>query len=356
MAIKRVVDTKSSKAHIRQLKLFNLLAYSTSPVTTDEIITEPGLYDSIENLESRKKQYRRDREALKNQGISIVEVVHTGQQQNVASEWKLMWDDSHINLDTISHDDLSLLIDGLDILIKDQPSVYTSSLLLIEQTLRSALGMKKIYQEELQDYDEHIVLLNRIYTCINLAHTATFDYIYPDKPKQKKTVDIYGAYNVENTTYIVGYKHGETHSPIRTFNTDRISRFVDTQKPFTYPKPADFDIHNYVQLPFTIPGYATTQPFSATFVFTSAADEKVLEITRGLGEIEEITADGKRQFLWTLDKVYNPQGAARYCLLHSNWGLIPLAPQQLTCEYNQLLETIDRTYSADANPTTEKEA
>lgn len=356
MAIKRVVDTRSSKAHIRQLKLFNLLAYSTSPITTDEIITEPGLYDSIENLESRKKQYRRDREALKNQGISIVEVLHSGQQQNIASEWKLIWDDSHINLDTISQDDLELLLDGIDILIKDQPSVYTSSLLLIEQTLRSALGMKKIYQEELQDYDEQIVLLNRIYTCINLAHTATFDYIYPNKPKQKKMVDIYGAYNVENTTYIVGYKHGEIDTPIRIFNTERISRFIDTQKAFTYPKPMDFDIHQYVQLPFTIPGYATCEPFSATFVFTSAACEKVREITRGIGKVREITMGDKSQYLWVVDEVYNPQVAARYCLMHSNWGLIPLSPLVLTREYNQILDTINNIYSIDSNSNENKEA
>lgn len=314
----------------RILNLLFSLNVASAPLTTSQIIDDPGIGYPGDKRDSREKTFQRDRKTLLDLGIHVREVAAPGGAVNEERRWEIDRAHTHAQANALAPYDAEEALAAIDLIFvlnAEDPSRWPL------QTARAKLcavagisssghaGTKKATRDGL----EHI------WSAFERRRPVTFTYCNAQGVQRSRTVCIHGFFEQGNLVYLVG-KDEEAHG-LRTFRTDRISRVKaapQSRKPYTIP--VEFDIAGYQFLPFD---FGEGAPTPATFCFPSGIEApEITLITKERGTLTQCEDGG---WTWNVD-VRNLNEAARFTLEHAGSGMHALKPAELRHSIRALVE------------------
>lgn len=165
--------------------------------------------------------------------------------------------------------------------------------------------------------------------CLLERHAADITYRTQDGTDSKRRIAPYGMFTLRSNAYVVGPLVGESGLPqpgsIRTYRIDRIISLAECKR-ITYVIPKDFDVHDYVLLPFQVGKHL----YYAYFV-TSCSDSSSLTQYDAINTSVVLTPDGKQAVRVS---VSDEQLAAGWAISE---GLIPLGPVSLVDTWKRMV-------------------
>lgn len=310
----------------RCLNLFFILNSATAPLATERIIGDADLGYASGNPSSDRRAFRRDRQRLAGQGIIIREVQPEGSSESEESRWELDRGASELDASGISDDDLELLAGLTGRYMRNHPPFPGSDAIArLDAKVRGALALRRKdgvctapapgIGSSAYRYD---TIADRIWDRFRDRRAATFDYRDAKGAEARRTVDIYGIFNLGPHAYFVGRDHDREQ--IRTFRTDRIAEVLKPGD--AYAVPDGFDTGEYIFLPFDFGDGAKVK---ARFAFSPSAPESEVEaLTNGRGELSREEGG----LTWSVE-VRDVGAAAAWALACAWLGLRPMEPPEL---------------------------
>ena len=154
------------------------------------------------------------------------------------------------------------------------------------------------------------------------GHPLAFSYVDAQGAASQRTVDPYGLFKHRGRTYVAGLDEGR--GAIRVFRIGRIAARPTPQpdRSRTYAIPADFQIRDYMHLPFQ---YGST-PFIAAFRDTrTLSEQERTAATQGFGTWEDAGGDA----VWHVEGSDLDEAAHWAALALASDGLVPVEPPEL---------------------------
>lgn len=325
----------TDEAARRILNLLFILNSSTTPLTTEQIISDSDLGYGSASRDSDMRKFRRDRERLAQHGIFVCEVQRQGDAQNEESSWAIDRERTYARIGFISPDDADTLLRALRDALKMPAAPYRSLLLKCYRRLCLQLSSPGEHFEHPFATDEENPIREGLWWAFVQRLSIRFAYTDARAISSVKRVDIYGMFTQQGNSYLVG-KDTELDS-IRTYRVDRITRLWRPRGHYRIPE--DFSIEDYLFLPFDL---AKGKPSVATFSFPAAlGQEEIRGITHGRGSL---SSQGDIRF-WYIE-VRDFAAAAKMAAAHASRGMRPHAPQELVDAWNTLMETTVKTHEA----------
>lgn len=321
---------RDDRAARRILNLLFLLNVSRTPLTTEQIISAEELEYGDGNRESALRKFRRDREKLAEQGVIVREIRPEGAPETEASLWGIDREATHADMGLILQEDAETLIDIIDGHLMRSDVPYRGVLERIRAKVLGAAG-----PEELATGGERVghaaevaddPVLETIWAALALRRRLPMTYQDAEGRESRRTVAVFGIFTLEGRSYFVGE---DEEGRIRTFRADRVLRAGRPRG--SYAIPADFNIDDYLFLPFDFaPGAGAEVAFSLS---REATDEEVRTATRGRGAVEE--RDGER--IWRV-RARDVRAAASWGLSHRTpLAVRPIDPPELIEAWNDLI-------------------
>ena len=152
------------------------------------------------------------------------------------------------------------------------------------------------------------------------------------------TVRPFGFFDRNRRSYVVAFD--ETHAdddPVRVFRIDRIEAGSATPAKGTYAVPSDFDVDDYVRLPFEY----GDETFIVRFTCTDDDRSAAMRLTEGRGRWHDGSPDG-----WLWEAVASDLDAcAAWSLGALAEGLIAIGPDELLDRMAAGLERTAKTHA-----------
>ncbi len=272
-----------------------------------------------------RKAFIRDRKKLALCGVIIVRA----NKQPDEPLWKIDDSASFANVDQISQREALALDIACASLAADPSYPYGND-------LRMALAkIDRVYSSSAVNVSarsrSRSVLLNDIEKCHSHGYPAKISYQKASGEVISRCVGILGLFSLRDRTYFVAETLDDTtlegSSHIRSYRVDRLRSIKILIKP-TYVIPPDFDIRDYICLPFQI----GVQDFDATFVVPIAEYEHLSAVLHTYGDVVEEAGT----YRWRIN-VCDVQSAARWAISE---GIRPVHPAILVDAWRSILEDV----------------
>ena len=307
--------TEDERRSRRIMALAISLINANRPLTTTEIRRD--LYPDFHD-DNFKKTFQRDRARLSSTGLVIEKA--KGHKRGEEALWHVDEEHSFVSESKLSQAD-ALMLDFLLLPIASNPSFpYAQDLrLALTKIDRSFDGSSQISVSP--DARQRSNVLARIEACLAQLHAARIRYHRADGSCMERTVAPYGMFSLRDSTYLVAARAGEDASgddedkAPHTYNLSRVDAVREMPR-IRYEVPADFDVRDFIKLPFQIGDIR----YTAAFARADAKDESEMGTTRR-------------------EPVHDTSIAAAWAIAHS---LKPLEPLELVNAWNDLLcSTLD---------------
>lgn len=297
--------TEDERTARRMAALAVRLINARHPVTTATIREE--FYPSLAD-EAFRKAYRRDRERLASTGIVVTRAdLPTGD-----AAWQIDEGTSFVRNSELTPED-ALVLDCLLLPIAADPSFPYANDLRIALTKIDRSFVETSAPAIPPDARSRSKQLSQIEGCMVRRHAAQVTYERADGSRTTRSIIPYGLFPLRNTTYLVAARlNDEVVEEPHVYNMDRM-RSVRELKRVTYPIPADFDVRDFVKLPFQL----GPRLYVATFEVPPhrMADVREHVAQRGTWEGNTVSVD-----------VANEDAAAAWALAE---GIRPYSPASL---------------------------
>ena len=164
--------------------------------------------------------------------------------------------------------------------------------------------------------------LTRIENCLLNRHALRLSYTRFDGSETTRIVAPYGLFPLRDTTYMVAARMDEGDEPgePHTYNLDRV-KSVAEQRRTTYVIPSDFDVRDYILLPFQIGEPLYIGEFHVP-------DNRFLDVRSRVRQGGSFEHSGDDYVLHA--SVSDEDTAAAWALAE---GIVPLQPQGLIDSY-----------------------
>lgn len=194
-----------------------------------------------------RRVFLRDRERLAMAGM----LLQSGPTMDGYASWRIDEEASFINENPLSQED-ALLLDFMLLPLASDPSFPYS------RDLRHALtkidrsfdgSSRAAIPPEARKRNNNI---SRLEDCLTAHHPASVSYTKADGTDTQRILAPYGFFFLNGSTYMVAARLDDDASitePPHTYNLDRVST-VKVLVRKTYERPLDFDIRDYIKLPF----------------------------------------------------------------------------------------------------------
>ncbi|MDO4539088.1 MAG: WYL domain-containing protein [Coriobacteriales bacterium] len=236
--------TETERSARRVLSLAIALINALRPLSSIEIHRE--FYPEMSDATFRKT-FLRDRERLVMAGLSL----RNGPKVDDSQTWEVDEQSSFAKTNLITEMDALTLDILLLPLASDSSYPYARDLrLALTKIDRSFDGfsMASIPPEARKRNNN----ISRLEDCMTARHTAKISYMRADGTKTQRTVAPLGFFYLNNETYMVAMRTDEdTDERPHTYNLDRVLS-VREQVRSTFIRPLDFDVRDYIVLPFQI--------------------------------------------------------------------------------------------------------
>lgn len=342
-SLERSGERRGKRAEMGAQRILNLLfALNTArpPLTTDQIIADSDLGYGSGNLESDRRKFRRDREALEAQGIFIAEVHPEGAPENEASAWEIDRKRTDAAEESLRPGDAETLVAALDDYLGQPVAIpFRTALARVRARIAEATGLvaggNSIVPKgstAAGDYadgePEPDPILETVWSARVLRRALPFTYRDAKGVSSRRTVEVYGLFTMQGQCYFVG--RDLELDDIRTFRADRVLRAGRPRE--GYEIPTGFDIGDYLFLPFD---FAEGEGVEASFSFPpEMGDAEIFAITRKRGSL---CRDETGRAIWSV-RVKSLDAAASFALAGASRGMRPLAPGRLIACWNELIE------------------
>ena len=323
----------------RILNLLFVLSTTSTPLTTERIVSDSDLGYGSSNRTSDLRKFKRDRERLAAHGIVVREVRAAGAAKTEESFWEIDRGRTHAEQGTLSTDDAAIVLAAIDETFElhaNNPARWP--LQRAQLKLRELVGKADEPSDEPENggdaaADAYSPILQGIWNAFMDRRPARFTYEDAGGAKKEREVEIYGAFARGNRSYFVGFDRGV--GGMRTFRTDRIVRARHTPASAgTYRIPAEFDVEDYQFLPFD---FSDAEPVGAVFRVPAAIGEHELTLlTQGRGDLARGDTEDDC-WTWTVE-VRDITAAAAWALSHARLGMRPVEPSSLVACWRRAIE------------------
>lgn len=158
-------------------------------------------------------------------------------------------------------------------------------------------------------------------------HTGVeVSYQKADGSTVQRMLGVLGFYPLRGNTYVVAMNLDQREVDPHVYNTARIQT-AKVHKSRTYEIPVDFDVRDYIRLPFQL----GPRKYTARFFVPANVVRSMQVASRGRGVFS--TAPGS-SLMWDVD-VSNTCDAASWAI---SQGIRPVLPRELATSYRSLLE------------------
>ena len=290
--------TEDEKTARRILALAIGLINARRPLTSTEIHHE--FYPTDMSDATFRKTFLRDRGRLAMAGL----VVRNAKKVDDVQTWEVDADSSFVSENHLTTEDALMLDILLLPLASDSSYPYARDLrLALAKIDRSFDGTSEAaIPPEARKRNNNI---SRLEDCMSAGHAARIGYQRADGSTVQRIVKPYGFFYLEPNTYMVAART-DVNEPPHTYRLDRVTQ-VSEQPKVSFVRPRDFDIRDFILLPFQI---GKTR-YDATFV---AQDNTV---------IHEPVSDEDLAASWAITQ-----------------GIKPLEPQSLVQAWHAKLQCI----------------
>lgn len=326
----RIADDAVAQRLLNLAFIFNT---STRPISTDEIVSDSDLGYGSTNRESEVRKFNRDRKKLSEQGIEIIPAPVELGAENEAALWVLDRENTFAAGGIITPDDAALLAEAIDEYLSGKTSPLRTPLMRVRTKVAEVARSPQEPPAAAAPASAHQAMLDTIWLAFSLHRTLSFSYTNARGETSRRSVQIFGIFTHEGATYIVGLD--DASHALRTFRTDRMEQAL--RPGASYRIPDDFDIHEFLFMPFDFGG---EEGVDATFSFPAESDAHAL--THGRGAVSP-APDGSLR--WTI-RVRNLDAAAAFALEHARDGMRPCAPQALIDAWEAKIREAVETHEA----------
>lgn len=236
--------TEDERSARRVLGLAIALINARRPITSERLHRE--FYEELQDWAFRKA-YQRDRLRLAASGI----VVRRSKLPTGQTAWEIDESSSFVRENTLTPEDALTLDLLLSPLASDPSFPYANDLRLaltkINHSFKDTRSSTIPQEVRLRSRP-----VNLIEACMTHRHAARITYTRLDGSKTKRVVVPLGMFALHNTTYLVASKVvDQALEDPHVYNMTRMGS-VSEIKGKTYPLPPDFDVRDYVRLPFQL--------------------------------------------------------------------------------------------------------
>lgn len=194
-----------------------------------------------------RRAFLRDRERLAMAGM----LLQSGPNVDGYASWRVDEEASFINENPLSQED-ALVLDFMLLPLASDPSFPYS------RDLRHALtkidrsfdgSSRAAIPPEARKRNNNI---SRLEDCLTARHPACVSYTKADGSKTQRVLAPYGFFFLHGSTYMVAARLDDdapAEEPPHTYNLERVSS-VKALARKTYERPLDFDVRDYIKLPF----------------------------------------------------------------------------------------------------------
>ncbi len=295
--------TEDDKSARRIVSLAVALINAHHPMTTQRIRKE--FYPQMSD-DGFRKAYQRDRNRLLAAGVSIIRHdLPTGEPA-----WKVDEEASYADDSAITTED-ALFLDSVLLPLAADPSFpYAQDLRLalskIDRSFDGTIGVRLPSQTRSRSRQ-----LTYIEECISAHHAAQISYQKADGTHTDRMVLPLGLFPLRGTTYMVASRlRNDAMEAPHVYNLDRVES-VREYKRKTYEPPSDFNVRDYIRLPFQLGKYK----YEATFyvpdrrlvdVRETVADRGLWEIRDGANVVRIQVADEDAAVTWAISEGVYP--------------------------------------------------
>lgn len=236
--------TEDERTARRVLAVAIAFVNARRPLTMVELQREfyPDMTDA-----TFRKSFLRDRERLALAGL----VLRNGPTVDDRTTWMVDEDASFVTDNPLSQED-ALVLDFMLLPLASDPSFpYSRDLRhALTKIDRSFDGSSHAYiPPEARKRNNNI---SRLEDCMTAGHAARVTYLKADGTKTQRMLAPYGFFFFRETTYMVAARMDDestaAESP-HTYNMDRMTSVKELPKT-TFVRPLDFDVRDYIKLPF----------------------------------------------------------------------------------------------------------
>ncbi|MGN0286585.1 MAG: helix-turn-helix transcriptional regulator [Atopobiaceae bacterium] len=292
---------------------------ASAPLSSDYV--RRNFYANIQSDESARKAFMRDRQKLVLCGV----VISLVSKEGTNSGWAINTEATFANPCALGAKE-ALTIDLACAPLASDPSFPYAS------DLRQALAKIDRTFDAQTPVRLTKVDSSRPSTLPTLEQAASqhtgvqVTYQKADGSTVRRTLGVLGFYPLRGNTYVVATNLDKGCIDPHVYNSSRI-RAAKIQKTTTYEVPDDFDIRDYIRLPFQLGPRRYTARFSVP-----SDDQWSLRVTsRGQGTFSTTKDFG---LVWDVD-VSSTSDAASWAI---SQGIRPVLPQELVADYRSLLE------------------
>lgn len=282
-----------------------------------------GLYSDMSEG-SFHKTFKRDRDALADQGIYVVE-----RRDGTAKRWRLDRRRTLANLGAIADDDARALAVLLRAAASDPAYAAGGALGQAAARIGRELGEPEQANSAPCSPETLAVVTD------SLRRHLPCELIYrslADEEPTRRLMRPYGLFELAGSTYLVGLRErGGTEPAVRTLNLGRVDSANLRPDLPGYSVPDGFSVEDYRLLPFEI---GDERPYRASFRVPREAFASFARAVRRRGELSR-KRGGSADYLV---HVRDTSVAAAWAV---EVGAIPLAPRPLVSAWTGLLEEVD---------------
>ena len=309
--------TEDERSARRAVALTVALFNARNSMTTKRIRSEfyPQMGD-----EAFRKAYQRDRKRLASAGISIVrDDLPTGE-----AAWSIDGASTYADDEAITAEDALLLSCLLSPLASDPSFPYAHDLRLALAKLdRTFVGNAAPYI--LPQSRARSRQLGTVEACLAHHHASRISYTRADGSQTQRDIVPWGLFPLRDTTYLVAPRivDDELQKP-HVYNLDRMKSVRELTK-HTYRVPDDFDVLDYVRLPFQLGDYL----YEATFL---VPPHRLSDVRKSVADHGTWSDESEGALVRTY--VADEQAASTWAVAE---GVTPLSPSSLVSAWHETL-------------------
>lgn len=232
--------TESERSARRVLSLAIAFINTNHPLSN--IVIHREFYPEVSDRTFRKT-FSRDRERLAIAGMVLRE---TKWDENNA--WEVDEESSFVKENLLTEQD-ALALDVMLLPLASDPSYpYSRDLRLALNKIDNSFDGSSVASipPEARQRNNNIT---RLEDCMVAGHTATIAYVRANGSEVTRTVAPYGFFFLNGSTYMVAAQTDDEEKPPHTYNLSRVTS-VREQLRSSFEVPADFDVRDFILLPF----------------------------------------------------------------------------------------------------------
>lgn len=305
---------------------------ATQPLTSSYI--QKNFYGDCPTDEAARKAFSRDRKKLMLCGVNIIQGAIRGDQKS----WLIDAASSYASEGSLSAED-ALVLDLACAPLADNPSFpYSNDLRValakIDRSFQSGTPVR--ISESSRDRSNKLAVLESA-----AADHLGIEVLYrkPNGEADERLLGILGFFSLRGNTYVVAIRLDDEaavgNTPAHVYNVSRIES-AKVRKTAHYSVPDDFNIRDFVRLPFQLGPAA----YQARFAVPKNRMTDLAAASHGQGSFEPAASDGQLQASASSDRIWNvsvsdEKDAAAWAI---SLGIRPLEPQSLVQAWRNTLK------------------